>query len=587
MRDNCNLANEGFKVLHPVMAAFIGKQMKAKYGSSWWSQVRDILDDHDEELPVSGEEEFLINSLDRANCIRILERRWKEVFQEHIMHPAEKRVNCRVWIKELMGVRNAIAHETLNDISLHDTERALDTMMLVCDELRPSETKKIKEFYDAAREKSLQNGDAKEENVEYIYPVQDYVSQKTNDGTPNLFNLIGTEWVKPTGLTRKITLDNNSVAYPVYGISLEECYYNDQNDRIATWIAKYKAEHGEDSIDDLAKNRGDFNDVIETFIIDSNPDALRKTKNSIKAVDQREPGVVLSDGRIVDGNRRYTCLRQLQEEEGTPYYFEAVILGNDFENDKKQIKKLELALQHGEEKKVDYDLIDFAIGTYHDIVKTKLLTIKEYAESANESTADVKKRIAIAEIITEFLEYVKLPEHYHVARELQVYSVFEEMLAPLNSLKDADKQATLKKITFNNILLKATIDQRKFIRDIKQIIKTGKYEDYFTRKLEINKEIHAQFDDYEVSSKDDLDEFAKNNEDIAEEMRKALSDALEALRRIEIKVKPIENIKKSVTLVKEIDKNLFSTLSDEEKTALLNEIKNLETELNDIKAKLK
>ena len=52
---------------------------------------------------------------------------------------------------------------------------------------------------------------------------------------------------------------------------------------------------------------------------------------------------------------------------------------------KKQIKLLELAIQHGEEKKVDYDLIDYAIGTYRDIVQTGLLTVEEYAASANET----------------------------------------------------------------------------------------------------------------------------------------------------------------------------------------------------------
>jgi len=584
-RENHKLADNGFAVLHPVMAQFIKNEMKKKYGNAWWSKIKEYLYDSKNPIPDSGTEDFLMNSLDRENCIKALTKGWRDVFSSAIMHPGNEK-GCIVLIRELMSVRIALAHETLNDISLHDAERALDTMMLVCDELRPNETKKIKVFYDAAREKSIKNKDIKEEDVEYIYTVQDSADYKSKEGTPNLFNLIGTEWVTPTGLSRKITLGKDTKAYPVYRISLDQCYYNDQNDRISTWIAKYKAEHGDDSLKKLFEDQELYNGVIEKFIEDSNPEALRRTKNNIEAVDQREPGVVLSDGRIVDGNRRFTCLRKLQEEKETPYFFEAVILGNDFENDKKQIKKLELALQHGEEKKVDYDLIDYAIGTYNDIVKTGLLTVEEYSESANESQADIKKRITIAEIITEFLAYVKLPEHYHVARELQIYSLFEEMLAPLNSLKSAEDKATLKMIAFNNVLMKASIDQRKFIRDIKQIIKTGKYENYFARKKEINKEIHALFDDYEVSAKEDLDEFAENNEDIAEEMRKALSEALEALRRIELKVKPIENIKKCVSLVREIDKNLLSTLSEQEKEALLSEIDNLAGELDSLKVEL-
>ena len=60
------------------------------------------------------------------------------------------------------------------------------------------------------------------------------------------------------------------------------------------------------------------------------------------------------------------------------------------------------------------------MGTYRDVVQTKLLPVEEYASSTNESVSDVKKRIEIAGVVCEFLSYIKLPEQYHVAREYQV-----------------------------------------------------------------------------------------------------------------------------------------------------------------------
>ena len=42
--------------------------------------------------------------------------------------------------------------------------------------------------------------------------------------------------VKPTGLSKKLTLAGETKAYPVYQVRLDALYYNDQNDRIATWI---------------------------------------------------------------------------------------------------------------------------------------------------------------------------------------------------------------------------------------------------------------------------------------------------------------------------------------------------------------
>ena len=194
--------------------------------------------------------------------------------------------------------------------------------------------------------------------------------------------------VQPTTLTKKLTLNGETKAYQVYRVRLDLLYYNDQNDRIATWISQYKSEHGENAFRTLTMQQ--YNDVIEEFIVQSNPTSIEKTKNNIELVNQREPGVVLSDGRIVDGNRRFTCLRQLAEENSDFRWFETVILNIHITDSKKEIKMLELAIQHGEEKKVDYNPIDRLVGVYQDIIKTGLLTVEEYAESTNETIQDVK-----------------------------------------------------------------------------------------------------------------------------------------------------------------------------------------------------
>lgn len=67
---------------------------------------------------------------------------------------------------------------------------------------------------------------------------------------------------------------------------------------------------------------------------------------------------MLQDGRIIDGNRRFTALRQLQAEAGTSQYFEAVILPftYDAKADRAQIKRLELAIQMGTEENFNMTL---------------------------------------------------------------------------------------------------------------------------------------------------------------------------------------------------------------------------------------
>ena len=317
--------------------------------------------------------------------------------------------------------------------------------------------------------------------------------------------------------------------------------------------------------------------MIEDFICKSNPEAIQKTKKNIDLIGQREAGVVLADGRIVDGNRRYTCLRKIEREKNVPQFFETVIIEMDIQEDKKQIKLLELAIQHGEEKKVDYDLIDYAVGTYRDVVQTNLLTAEEYAQSANESLSEVNERIEVAKVICEFLDYLQLPEQYHVAREYQIYGLFHEMMSPMKRLNNLEK-TQLKHISFANIMMNAVPDQRRFIRDIKKLIKDGTYTDFFAEQQPLEQEIENLYAAEEIHGKQDIDSFAQENRDITEKLQMSMERALQKSRSRQMKNKPIDNLTRCIDLLTEVDPRLFVRMNPEEKESLqakLNEIANI------------
>ena len=105
--------------------------------------------------------------------------------------------------------------------------------------------------------------------------------------------------IEAIDLTKKLTINNKTNVYQVYRIPLDLLYYNDQNDRIATWLSQYKDEKGIKSIDKT--NIEDYNNIIQKFIAESNPERIKKTQLNIKLVGQREPGVILKDGRIICG----------------------------------------------------------------------------------------------------------------------------------------------------------------------------------------------------------------------------------------------------------------------------------------------
>ena len=577
MQEYYEFVQKGFRILHPLMAGYIGREMNKNYHNDWWSEVLYALNDQ-RDLPVAGTYEELIDSLDIANCLRLIDRKWNEVFKN------ELDMNCRTWAKELMGVRNVVAHIGQQDLSQSDAERALDTMSRICKSFDEDGAKDIMEVYLEVRNSNHENISETTGPKPIDIPYQGTTrGQLSNGKVQNLISLIGTDVVQKTTLTRKVSFAGKTEAYPVYKVKLDALYYNDQNDRIATWISRYRSENGGDALSRL--DGEEYNNIIENFIFESNPESIQKTQRNIALIGQREPGVTLSDGRIVDGNRRYTCLRRLQRSKSEDIYFETVIMDVDIQKDKKQIKLLELAIQHGEEKKVDYDLIDYAIGTYMDVVRTKLLTIEEYASSTNESVADVKKRIDIAEIICEFLEYIRLPEQYHIAREYQVYSLFQEMLAPLKQLS-GDERKQLKTIVFNNVLMKALLDQRKFIRDLKLLIKNDTYTMYFDDQAEINMMLHEKYDVCDIRNRNDIEKFAQENDDLGEELQLSLQKALLRSRKQQLKAKPAENVAKSVSLMTEFDARMFDKMDAGEKKSLQKEMSQLSAVVDSYNAML-
>lgn len=69
-----------------------------------------------------------------------------------------------------------------------------------------------------------------------------------------------------------------------------------------------------------------YNNFVAKMIEQDNSSALKRTEKSIQESGQQVYGCVLDDWRIVDGNRRFTALRDIHQATGTTVYFEAVVL---------------------------------------------------------------------------------------------------------------------------------------------------------------------------------------------------------------------------------------------------------------------
>ena len=386
-----------------------------------------------------------------------------------------------------------------------------------------------------------------------------------------------------TTLTRKVTLDGVTIPYPVYRIRLDWLFYNNQNDRIATWISQYEAQHDGRSPD--MSDREAYNAIIEEFIVASNPDAIKKTQTNIEMVDQREPGVVLADGRIIDGNRRFTCLRRLAEKGERFNYFEAVIIDRDIEHNAKQIKMLELEIQHGEETKVSYNPVDRLVGVYRDIVESRLLTVEEYARSCNETESEVRQRIEVAKLMVEFLEFINVPGQFHVARDLQVYFPLEELSKMIRKCRPDDAE-DLKIAVFNNILMQPATDMTRFVRNIKAVIGS----DYQAEYLEEQRNLAAQVIDtlppVGKMNTASIRDVVRTNDEVVQSLKLSMDKALTRVKKKDTMNRPIQLAEKATIFLEDIDINIIRKMHDSELRRLERQLDKLQERLMQIREML-
>ena len=267
----------------------------------------------------------------------------------------------------------------------------------------------------------------------------------------DLNELIKNGDIEKTTLTKRLTIGGETKDYPVYKFPLEYLYYNDQNGRINTVYHQYISNHGK-----LIPEIGDskYNKIFEKFIFESKKQALKDTQKSIEERGQQEPGVILADGRVIDGNRRFTALRKLQKKNNIRRYFEAAILSFDIHNkiDEKKIKELELDLQLAREERVSYDPIDRIFDVYNTIEVQKLMTPEEYKQASGAgNTRGINRDIRPARLIIKFLDIIAPNQNpidkFYLARELKLDGPIEDIEGTINKLKDNKETITQNVLT--------------------------------------------------------------------------------------------------------------------------------------------
>lgn len=406
----------------------------------------------------------------------------------------------------------------------------------------------------------------------------------------NLFEKIGNGEIKLEG-SKKLKIVNEELN-EIYKIPLKYLYYNDQNDRIATFVSEYESDNNIKIKDLDVESR---NRVIEDFISKSDNDKFEKTKSDIFAKGQQETAFVLKDGRVIDGNRRFTCLRQLSRDIDDEFnYLEAYILDLNLENNYKEIKRLELEIQHGKDEKVKYDPIDFLVGIYRDVEEKKVLNIDEYSEFSGFNKKDLKNKLDEAKLMMEFLDYIDRPRRYHIAKELKMDGPLVEALNILKKIKDPVQKEKMKQQIFILIYSKDGNEDvgKKFIRPLNTIVNNPeaikeyleKTDSHRETTLEKIQEINDEVENYEVSKS--YDESKKKFDEVSGTQKEEYSKVVENIL-IKIDAEKQQNtalvfLKKASGDIINIKEDHFILTTKDQEEEVLDKIKEIIYDLKNI-----
>lgn len=411
----------------------------------------------------------------------------------------------------------------------------------------------------------------------------------------DLQQLIEQGQIEKTDLTKRLTINGQSKTYTVYKFPLKYLYYNDQNGRINTVYHQYIANHSR-----LVPEPGnsEYNEIFEDLIFKSKEQALKDTQLSIQERGQQEPGVVLSDGRVIDGNRRFTALRRLERSRDIPQYFEAAILSFDIDNkiDEKKIKELELDLQLGREERVSYDPIDRIFDVYNTIKVQKLMTPEEYKKASGAgNTKGINRDLRLAQLIIKFLDIISPNQNpvdkFYLARELKLDGPIEEIEGTLNKLKKDKETITTNVLTTLAVQIvipdQGDGDTTRKMRSIKKnILNNPDIKQYYIEATDNHvDDIIDHFIDNPVEKAEDLRKTIESNQNVVD----AANSLLQTTNRLSNKGEVASDRRQSLVRLQEIRDDLEDLSKEDLKELHENEYfeaKNVLIEIRDLAYKL-
>jgi len=285
-----------------------------------------------------------------------------------------------------------------------------------------------------------------------------------------------------TDRTLRVWLKGGKKDLRVYRIPIQYLYFNIENGRYADKMLQLKADHPGVDIDPKLEKwrdeiysmlKGEYKGSIDIEGTERDKNEFERLKEDIDNREQLNPGIVLADGGVIDGNRRLAVLMSLG---GVRFsHFDGVILPEDISAEDRW--RIEVGVQLGKDPQLDYSPINklLKIRQGLDLYRSMKLPSGKTPEDMvagalyGVSRNEVLDSINQINLIDEYLDFFSMKGQYQSITQERS----ERFKEALNSIKAAEKlkpyeKGKLKAQLF--VIIKEKIMTNWEIRDIKQAL---------------------------------------------------------------------------------------------------------------------
>jgi hypothetical protein len=385
-----------------------------------------------------------------------------------------------------------------------------------------------------------------------------------------------------TNRTLRVWLKGKKDDLPVYRIPIAYLYFNIENGRYADKMLQLKADNPGVDIDPTKDKwkeqifnmlKGTYKGGLFSEGTEKDKVEFNRLKEDIKKREQLDPGIVLSDGGVIDGNRRLAVLMDIKEEKFN--YFDGVILPENISSEDRW--RIEVGLQMGKDQRLDYNYINKLLKIRQGLTlfkNIKLLKGETPEGMVAKALYGIKESEILFEIeriklIDEFLDFFNMKEQYY-----KLTDHGERFIEAVNILKATTnlplhQKAKLKAQIF--VIIKESLMINREMRDIRKAL--GGDAKARGRKSNPVKKAIEHFIMHSTDPKNIKEAYINNNTENIIKKSKELCNEFHDIFEAETKARqPIELVKDAKTKLETLKESLKTLINEDDGLEIFNQL---------------